>query len=638
MELLQEADRSKWMVHSNHSTKCFTKGDIDRMTNYYRTSLGSGAFGEVYEGVLEDGRMVAVKRFIHNVKENFAKELIVHREINHKNVVKLIGYCIEENSLMLVTKYVANGNLSDALHHDSSPIPLDIRLRISIEVAEALAYMHSQMYTHVIHGDIKPANVLLDGNFHAKLADFGISRLVNTDKTLYTKNVIGSIGYMDPLFARDGLLTSNSDVYSFGVVLFELITRKKATAVVNSVNIVSAFTNALARGARGARDMFDAEIANKVNMKIVEGVAKIAGECLIMERDKRPNMIDVVERLRVLIKTLHKDQGQHRVDLFSLAEMKAATKDFHRSLLVGEGAFGRVYHGKINGGTNVVIKRRESSSILGEHEFYKEIEKSSKLMHHNVLPLVGYCNEMGEMILVYSYMAHGCLGDHLYGTKHHLYRTKPPPLTWNRRLEICIGAARGLHGLHSSQIIHGNVQTKKILLDEEWVVKIADLSFSKTGPSTENTTVTGTTGYGDPEYVMTGRITEKSDVYSFGAVLFQVLCARSFIDASLPAEQMWLAGWVLQNKKEGNLDQIIDPYLIGTINMCSLNKFVETAEKCVADHGTDRPSMADVVSDLKYALQLQASAELAGSSRADEGVVIGVDSDSLAQATASHIF
>ncbi|KAF8728850.1 hypothetical protein HU200_018139 [Digitaria exilis] len=543
------------------------------MTNYYRTSLGSGAFGEVYEGVLEDGRMVAVKRFIHNVKENFAKELIVHREINHKNVVKLIGYCIEENSLMLVTKYVANGNLSDALHHDSSPIPLDIRLRISIEVAEALAYMHSQMYTHVIHGDIKPANILLDGNFHAKLTDFGISRLVNTDKTLYTKNVIGSIGYMDPLFARDGLLTSKSDVYSFGVVLFELIARKKATTVVNSVNIVSAFTNALARGPRGARGMFDPDIANRDNMKIVEGVAKIAGECLILERVKRPNMIDVAERLRVLMRTLHQDQGQHRVDMFSwlrkskpmppaavaivpakfpqsgvcrqfsLAEMKAATNNFHGSLLVNQGRFGRVYHGKINGGeTNVAIKRRESSSIQDEHEFYNEIEKSSKLIHHNVLPLLGYCNDMGEMILVYRYMARGCLCDHLYGTEH-------PPLTWNRRLEICISAARGLRGLHSSQIIH------------------------------------------DP------------------------LC-RPVIDVCLPTEQTNLLGWALQSK-EGNLDQTIDPYLKGRINPWSLNKFAETVEKCAADHGTDRPSMADVVSDLEYALHLQAN----GSSVADEGVL-----------------
>src|SRR6185312_11223721 len=102
---------------------------------------------------------------------------------------------------------------------------------------------------------------------------------------------------------RDGLLTSKSDVYSFGVVLLELIARKKAIIVVDNVNIVSAFTNAIARGTRDAREMFDAEIASKNTMKIVQGVAKIAGECLMMEREKRPEMIDVVERLRVLRKS-----------------------------------------------------------------------------------------------------------------------------------------------------------------------------------------------------------------------------------------------------------------------------------------------------------------------------------------------
>ncbi|CAO2187057.1 unnamed protein product [Urochloa humidicola] len=367
MEHIQEGDRSKWMAHSNHTIKCFTKCDIDRMTNSYRASLGSGAFGEVYEGVLEDGSKVAVKMFIHNVKENFAKELIVHREINHKNVLRLIGCCEEENALTLVTEYIANGNLSDFLHNDNCrPIPLDVRLRIAIECAEALAYMHSHMYTQVIHGDIKPGNILLDSNFHAKLSDFGISRLANTDKTLHTKNVIGSIGYMDPLFASDGRLTVKYDVYSFGVVLLELITRKKPTAVIDSVNIVYAFTNALASGIRGARGMFDAEIASKNNMKILERVAKLAGECLMMERGKRPDMIDVLERLRVLRKALHQDQEQQRVDLFSwvrkskpapsaaltiptnispsdlcrqfsLKIIKAATNNFHESRVIGQG-------------------------------------------------------------------------------------------------------------------------------------------------------------------------------------------------------------------------------------------------------------------------------------------------------------
>ncbi|KAM0920707.1 hypothetical protein ACQ4PT_007338 [Festuca glaucescens] len=249
-ELIQEEHRSKWVALSNHNVKCFTEDEIKRFTNNYETILGKGAFGEVYKGVLEDKSMVAVKRFICNVKENFAKELTVHREINHKNVVRLVGYCVDENALMVVTEYIPKGNLSNILHQDSIAIALDTRLRIAIECAEASGYMHSQMYTQVIHGDIKPGNILLDDELRAKISDFGISRLVNTENTLYTLNVIGSIGYMDPLFAQNGRLTAKSDVYSFGVVLLELITRKKAITEGGEIGLVGSFTEALSKGFR----------------------------------------------------------------------------------------------------------------------------------------------------------------------------------------------------------------------------------------------------------------------------------------------------------------------------------------------------------------------------------------------------
>ena len=134
------------------------------------------------------------------------------------------------------------------------------------------------------------------------------------------------------------------------------------------------------------------------------------------------------------------------------------------------------------------------------------------------MPLVGYCYEMGEMILVYSYMAHGCLRD-------HLYQTKKPPLTWNRRLEICIGAARGLHCLHASQVIYRNLKTTDILLDKEWVAKLTDLALCKTGPSTnEMTRVIGSCGILDPEYVATGRLTENQM-----SILLAVCCWRSYV-------------------------------------------------------------------------------------------------------------
>uniref|UniRef100_A0A8I6WIZ7 Protein kinase domain-containing protein n=1 Tax=Hordeum vulgare subsp. vulgare TaxID=112509 RepID=A0A8I6WIZ7_HORVV len=317
-QLIPEEHRSKWIARSNHNVKCFTEEEIRRFTNNYGIILGRGAFGEVYQGVLEDKSKVAVKKFIYNVKENFARELIVHREINHKNVVRLVGYCIDENALMVVMEYIPKGNLSNILHHDSSPIALDTRLRIAIECAEALGYMHSQMYTQVIHGDIKPANILLDDGLGAKISDFGISRLVNTENTLYTLNVIGSIGYMDPLFAQNGRLTAKSDVYSFGVVLLELITRKKARTDDGEIGLVESFIQSLSKGISRVKEMFDPEIVTSSDMKTTEEIARLAGKCLRMEHNKRPEMLEVAERLRKLRKAPH--QVQERLALFSWIE------------------------------------------------------------------------------------------------------------------------------------------------------------------------------------------------------------------------------------------------------------------------------------------------------------------------------
>ncbi|CAM0907472.1 unnamed protein product [Alopecurus aequalis] len=307
-KLFKREDGSEWITHSNHDLKFFTEIEMKRITSNYGTMLGRGGFGEVYKGVLEDGSMVAVKRLIHNVKGSFSKELVVHRKINHKNVVRLIGYCLDENALTMVTEYIPKGTLSDALHKDNIPFSLDTRLRIAIECAEALGYMHSQMHTRIIHGDVKPDNILLDDGLGAKLSDFGISRLVSTESALYTENVVGSLGYMDPLFAQDGRLTAMSDVYSFGVVLLELITRKKARTDDGEIRLVKSFTTALAEGVRMVREMFDAEIATSVDMKTVEEIAKLAGKCLMLDLNKRPEMLQVAECLGKLRKVPHEGQ------------------------------------------------------------------------------------------------------------------------------------------------------------------------------------------------------------------------------------------------------------------------------------------------------------------------------------------
>ncbi|KAF2299291.1 hypothetical protein GH714_031350 [Hevea brasiliensis] len=221
----------------------------------------------------------------------------------------------------------------------------------------------------------------------------------------------------------------------------------------------------------------------------------------------------------------------------------------------------------------------------------------SQLRHRHLVSLIGYCHEDHEMILVYDYMTHGTLRDHLYNTSN-------PPLPWKKRLEICLGAARGLHYLHSGAkhaIVHRDVKSTNILLDENWVAK-----------SHITTVVKGSYGYLDPEYYRRQQLTEKSDVYSFGVVLFEALCARPAVDRNLGDdydEQVSLAVWARECYCNGTLNQIIDPLLKRKIEPECFKVYGEIAVTCLLDERIKRPSMSEVVSRLELALQLQESAE-----------------------------
>ncbi|KAF2299278.1 hypothetical protein GH714_031214 [Hevea brasiliensis] len=245
---------------------------------------------------------------------------------------------------------------------------------------------------------------------------------------------------------------------------------------------------------------------------------------------------------------------------FTIFEIKEATKDFDYQNLIGSGGFGKVYKGFIaNGSITVAIKRLDYSSNQGTREFKTEIEMLSQLCHVNLVSLIGYCIDEGEMILVYDYMINGTL-------REHLYETKDDPLPWKQRLEICIGAARGLHYLHTGlphTIIHRDVKTSNILLDENWIARVSDFGLSRIGLSDNavSTAVKGTWGYLDPEYARFQQLTAKSDVYSFGVVLFEVLCGRKPLDHKLEHKEKNLANWAQECIQNGTIYLIIDPYL-----------------------------------------------------------------------------
>ncbi|KAK1436822.1 hypothetical protein QVD17_02606 [Tagetes erecta] len=300
-------------------------------------------------------------------------------------------------------------------------------------------------------------------------------------------------------------------------------------------------------------------------------------------------------------------QWLHPCRKFEFPEILTATQNFDESLVIGSGGFGKVHKGNLINGSSVVvaaIKRLDSMSNQGATA---EVEMLSTLRHCNLVSFIGYCVHEKEKILVYEYMPNGTLDDHL-----HKYRTR---LSWLQRLNICIGAGRGLRYLHDdtgidSGVIHRDVKSSNILLHESWAAKISDFGLSKTCPKNQpsthvNTHVKGSFGYLDPIYFITGILTRKSDVYAFGVVLLEVLCRKRALDRSLYGENRNLATWAQDSIKEGNLKYIIDSDLSSEISPKCLKEFTRIVERCLHHNPKQRPTMAGIVANLETVLALQ---------------------------------
>ncbi|CAN7076459.1 unnamed protein product [Brassica oleracea var. botrytis] len=295
--------------------------------------------------------------------------------------------------------------------------------------------------------------------------------------------------------------------------------------------------------------------------------------------------------------------------IFSLAELRATTRNFKSENVLGEGGFGKVFKGWVeekgpgshSTGTVIAVKKLNSESFQGFEEWQCEVNFLGRVSHPNLVKLLGYCLEGDELLLVYEYMQKGSLENHLF-RKGSVVQ----PLSWEIRLRIAIGAAKGLAFLHASekQVIYRDFKASNILLDSSYNAKLSDFGLAKLGPSASQSHITtrvmGTHGYAAPEYVATGHLYVKSDNYGFGVVLAEILTGLHALDPTRPTGQHNLTDWIKPHLSERRkLRRIMDPRLEGKYPFKSAFRVAQLSLKCLEPEPKNRPSMTEVVESLE---------------------------------------
>ncbi|XP_052620150.1 uncharacterized protein LOC111907996 isoform X2 [Lactuca sativa] len=659
LEVALELQQVKTMDHMKIPLK-----DIKSATHDFHEhfKIGRGGFGEVYKADLfhfdfrkyvAENRFqkhssaelsvyprrqgtVAIKRLDRRYGQGpvqFLQELSVLPFLTHKNLVTLVGFCDEDGEHILVYEYAPNGSLHDHIQtsNTTNSHTWARRLQICLDAASGLEFLHNGLGEHyrIIHRDIKSSNILLGQNYIGMISDFGLSKIgpANLEATFVMTQAAGTPLYIDPQYQKTDKLTKESDVYSFGVVLFEALSGRLVHSG-SSKDDPQLVLNMAKRcfEQRNVKEIIHSNFKSefeKAGLSLLDDescpesiriFAAIAYKCCKDKREERPTMVEVVKKLE---KALKYHVNRVEATRITLGDIRSATNDFRDIIEQGPPAdvyCGELSHLKGSHGT-VTIKRLHHSMDSDGEEFVKEIGKLYSYSHENIVPVLGFCEEGIERIIVFEHMVKGSLKENLTNTS----------LTWKQRLKICIDVAYGLAYIHShaerEQMIHGDLKSSSILLGDDWKASISDFIVFKGA---------GTLGYLDPIYANTSSLTQESDIYSFGVVLFEILSGRLAtetikIDRQLPLGEVrnvepqlinsargsgdermiFLANWASKCFKNKKVEDIIFHAIKKEIEPISLVIFSTIAYQCLMEQRDDRPTMTKVVEELEKALDCQ---------------------------------
>eukprot|EP01018_Ginkgo_biloba_P040774 Gb_37625 [translate_table: standard] len=336
---LEEHDYSSVTVPNPTKSRAFTPEEMSTATQNFSQKIGQGGFGSVFFGKLEDGREVGVKvlsMFSKQGVREFLNELDLLSRIHHKNLVSLFGYCSESRQLMLVYEYMPGGSLKDHLYGpaaDISKLDWKTRLKIVLDAAQGMEYLHVGCTPKIIHRDVKSANILLDKNMTGKLADFGLSKMtIDEGDSHVTTTVKGTAGYLDPEYFTTQMLTEKSDVYSFGVVLLEIICGRQPINVkspeeeINLLRWVTPYMETDELDPDELAKIIDKRLHSDYDIKSVSQMAKLAIRCVGTDPASRPTISEIITEIREAL-ALHSISAPTRIS----EEIEIKFEDLHTS-------------------------------------------------------------------------------------------------------------------------------------------------------------------------------------------------------------------------------------------------------------------------------------------------------------------
>ncbi|XVF71330.1 hypothetical protein PTKIN_Ptkin12aG0028400 [Pterospermum kingtungense] len=303
--------RSKDPIFSASGLPKYSYKDVQKATQNFTTILGEGAFGPVYKATMPTGGVVAVKVLASNSNQGekeFFTEVCLLGRLHHRNLVNLVGYCVDKGKRMLIYEFMSHGSLANILYSEEEQgLSWEERLGIVLDISHGIEYLHEGAVPPVIHRDLKSANILLDQSMRAKVADFGLSKEEVFDGR--KSGIKGTYGYIDPEYISTNKFTMKSDIYSFGVIIFELI-----TAIHPHQNLME-YVNLAAMSPDGVDEILDHKMGGEYKIEEVRELAKIAHKCLRKLPRKRPSIGEVTQAILKI-----KQRRLAKEDTMSMAE------------------------------------------------------------------------------------------------------------------------------------------------------------------------------------------------------------------------------------------------------------------------------------------------------------------------------